>query len=326
MADNTFTMKCCRRACALAVGLVLWVTLLAGAARAAAPVLAPVFNHGAVVQCEMPAKVWGTADAGDVISLLLDGKQVAETTTQADGRWMVNIPAQKPGGPHTLEVRNSDGSAKVQDVWFGEVWIASGQSNMVRPLTTSEGDLAWSTFAPPVNRRLSAVAFFFADRIREETGRRVGILQTAVGGTHAHVWMPLAALEAHEAFGRYVNLDRKAKAANKTPEEWKKEIEEHEDYKNARAAWEETKSGEPPAVVPPPGLENPFGTKAPAVLWENMVAPLIPYTARGVIWYQGEANAGGPDEYRLLFPALISALGASGLAVPFCPTGRFRRT
>jgi hypothetical protein len=82
MADNTFTMKCCRRACALAVGLVLWVTLLAGAARTASPVLAPVFNHGAVVQCEMPAKVWGTAGAGDVISLLLDGKQVAETTTQ----------------------------------------------------------------------------------------------------------------------------------------------------------------------------------------------------------------------------------------------------
>jgi sialate O-acetylesterase len=335
MTDKTRTMKHGLRACALAAGLILSMTLSA----AAAPVLAPVFNSGAVLQCEMPARVWGTAAAGTAVSLLLDEKQVAETTAEADGRWMVEIPAQQPGGPHALEVRGADGSARVEDVWFGEVWIASGQSNMVRPLTTSEGgeetldrnvpdirfvlvpqktglpaadtftarDLAWHTFAPPANRRLSAVAFFFADRIREETGRRIGVLQTAVGGTHAHVWMPLAALEGKSALGKYVELDRKAKAANKTPEQWKKEIKDQVDYKKARAAWEKTKSGEPPAVVPPPGLENPFGTKAPAVLWENMVVPLIPYTARGVIWYQGEANAGGHDEYRVLFPALIAA-------------------
>jgi len=82
MTDNTFTMKRSRRARALAAGLVLWMTLLAGAARTASPVLAPVFDHGAVVQCEMPAKVWGTADAGEVISLLLDGRQVAKTPAQ----------------------------------------------------------------------------------------------------------------------------------------------------------------------------------------------------------------------------------------------------
>ena len=121
------------------VGLLVTMTWLAGAVRAAAPAFAPIFNRGAVLQCELPVKVWGTADAGSAVSLLLDGKPVAETKAQPDGRWMLEIPAQKPGGPHTLELKGADASAKLEDVWFGEVWIASGQSNMVFTLAHAEG-------------------------------------------------------------------------------------------------------------------------------------------------------------------------------------------
>ena len=301
------------------------------------PQFAPIFNRGAVLQCELPVNVWGTADAGAAVSILLDGNPVAETKAQPDGRWMLEIPAQKPGGPHTLELKGADASAKVEDIWFGEVWIASGQSNMVFTLAHAEGgaealartvpdirfvvvpktaglpaevkftaqDLAWKEFAPPANTKIASAAFFFADRLREETGRRVGILQTSVGGVFATAWMPLSALQANPAFARHVETRRKAEA--RPPAEARAEWENFEKAGQALAAWKKNPQGEKPAEVANPGLENSFNPKSPTVLWDNMAAPLVPYTARGVIWYQGEANAAGPDEYRQLFPALIAA-------------------
>jgi sialate O-acetylesterase len=250
---------------------------------------------------------------------------------------MAELPAQNPGGPHTLEARSGEASVKIDDVWFGEVWIASGQSNMVVPLANAEGgaealartvpevrfvvvpkkaglpaedkftaqDLAWKEFAPPANAKIASTAFFFADHLREETGRRVGILQTSVGGVFITAWMPMSALQANPAFAQHVETRRKAEA--RPPAEAKPEWENFEKAKQALARWKKNPEGEKPATVPDPGLENSFNPKSPTVLWENMAAPLVPYTARGVIWYQGEANAGGPDEYRLLFPALIDA-------------------
>ena len=319
-----------------ALGALLLTALLLHAVPAA-PAFAPVFNDGAVLQCEMPVKVWGTAEPKAALQLVLDGKPLAQTEADADGRWMTELPAQEPGGPHTLEAKAGEASAKIGDVWFGEVWIASGQSNMVQPLANAEGgtealartvpevrflvvpkttglpaevkftpqELAWKEFAPPDNAKIASVAFFFADRVREETKRRVGILQTSVGGVFVTAWMPLSALQANPAFARHVETRRKAET--RPPAEAKAEWENFEKAQQALARWKKNPQGEQPPAVPDPGLENSFNPKAPTVLWENMATPLVPYTARGVIWYQGEANTAGPDEYRLLFPALINA-------------------
>lgn len=337
MTNNLITMIFGRWTRTLAAGLALTPTLLSDAARAAAPVFAPIFNRGAVLQCELPAKVWGTAETGSQVSLLLDGNPVAETKAQPDGRWRLEVPAQKPGGPHTLEAKGADASTQIEDVWFGEVWIASGQSNMVQPLANAEGgaealartvpdirfvvvpkttglppeakltaqDLTWREFGPPHNARIASAAFFFAERLREETGRRVGIVQTSVGGVFVTAWMPLSALLENPAFAGHVETRRKAEA--RPTAEAKAEWENFEKASQALARWKKNPEGEKPAEVPDPGLENSFNPKSPTVLWENMATPLIPYTARGVIWYQGEANAAGPDEYRKLFPALIAA-------------------
>jgi sialate O-acetylesterase len=337
MTQNTNTTKHAGGMRTLTAGLFLAMIFTAGALRAAAPAFAPIFNRGAVLQCEMPVKVWGTAGAGAAVSILLDGNPVAETKAQPDGRWTLEIPAQKPGGPHTLEAKGADASTQIEDVWFGEVWIASGQSNMVQPLANAEGgtealartvpdirfvvvpkttglpaeakltaqDLAWKEFAPPANARIASAAFFFADRLHEETGRRVGIVQTSVGGVFVTAWMPLSALLENPAFAWHAETRRKAEA--RPPAEAKAEWENFEKASQALAKWKKNPQGEKPAAVPDPGLENSFNPKSPTVLWENMAAPLVPYTARGIIWYQGEANARGPEEYRLLFPALIGA-------------------
>ena len=336
MPTEHLTMAGKSRVIAAGLALVSFI-ILPGPARAAAPAFAPVFNRGAVLQCEMPAKVWGTAAAGAMIDLLVDGEQIAETKAGEDGRWMLDLPARKPGGPHTLEARGADGSAKVEDVWFGEVWIASGQSNMVQPLGGVEGgaealtrtepdirfikvpettglpplmltaeDLAWQEFTPPANKAIAAVAFFFADQIREKTGRRVGILQSSVGGTPAQAWTPLAALESHEALAEYAAEGREALAAGTTAAQREAWQQEEKAYRRARAEWRRSNSGQPAPQPPQLPAGDALNSKTATVLWENMVTPLIPYTARGVIWYQGEGNAGEAQTYSTLFPALIS--------------------
>ena len=301
------------------------------------PALAPIFNDGAVLQCGMPVNVWGTAEPHSTLQVVLDGKPLVQARVDADGRWLAELPSQRPGGPHTLEVKSGEDSVKLVSVWFGEVWIASGQSNMLVGLGTAEGgpealaltvpgvrfvvvpkttglpaegkftsqDLAWKEFAPPDNTKLAAVAFFFANRLREETGHRVGIIQTSYGGVPITAWMPLSALQSNPAFAWHVEIRRVAEARGRT--ESKREWEEFEKNSRALAEWAKNPQGQQPIPVADPGLKNSFNTRSPTVLWENMAVPLIPYTARGVIWYQGESDAAGPEEYRLLFPALIGA-------------------
>ena len=302
---------------------------------------APVFNDGAVLQCDMPVNIWGKADPGATVTVSFAGQD--KTTVASDrGEWQVVLdPMEASAESRKLTVSSSieNQKSEISNVVVGEVWLASGQSNMVRPLHVAHGgaerlnetipairfvvvpqktgvpveqpliaaELNWNLFSPANNRRIAAVAFFFAEEIQKKTGRPVGILQSAVGGTHAHVWTPLFALRAHPELQRYVELCRKREASGKTEEEWKKEVSGFDQYRKALTDWEKNKTGAPPDPVPAPGFENPFYTRYPGVFYENMIAPLVPYTARGVIWYQGEANTGGAEEYRVLFPALIEA-------------------
>jgi sialate O-acetylesterase len=313
--------------------------LVASSAWAAAIRFAPIFNDGVVLQCEMAVNVWGWAAPGVRVELRLDGRAAATAVADASGRWLAVLPAQSPGGAHTLEAVAGAEVIKVSEVWFGEVWLASGQSNMVQPLKNSHGgeehlaltlpgirfvrvperkgvpverdltaaDLAWQAFAPPQNQRIAAVAFYFAEQLQQATGRKIGIVQSSFGGTHAHVWTPLWALEERAELRHYAAAHRKSKAAGKSKEQWLKEVSDFEAYYQAEQRWQKTREGTPPVPVPRPGQENPYSSVYPSTLFENMIAPLAPFTMRGVIWYQGEANAGGPAEYRVLFPALIRA-------------------
>lgn len=300
---------------------------------------APIFNEGVVLQCEMAVNVWGSAAPGARVELRLDGRAAAAAVANRDGRWLAVLPAQGAGGSHTLEAAAGAEVTKVSEVWFGEVWLASGQSNMVQPLRNSHGgeerlaltlpeirlvrvperkglpvdreltaeDLAWRVFSPPQNRQIAAVAFYFAERLQQATGRKIGIVQSSFGGSHAHVWTPLWALEERAELRHYAAAERKSKAAGKSKEQWLKEVADFEAFYQAEQRWRKTGEGTPPVPVPRPGQENPYSSVYPSTLYENMIVPLVPFTMRGVIWYQGEANAGGPAEYRVLFPALIRA-------------------
>jgi sialate O-acetylesterase len=320
---------------------VAWMFLLTAGLVFAEVRFAPVFNDGAVLQCEMPVNVWGKADPGATVTVSFAG-QTKSAVASASGEWMLQLDPMAPSSEsRTLTAVSLIGNQQsaISNVVVGEVWLATGQSNMEVTLAEADGgmerlgrtipeirfakvprttglpveneltaqNLAWKTFAPPANREISSVAFFFAEKLQPAVGRPVGIIQCSYGGTPCEAWTPARTLDAKPELKYLADTIRKGLASGKTKEQWQKEDADFWAFWRARREWAKTKEGPAPKPVPQPGPDNPWNASAPTGLYENMLKPLIPYTARGVVWYQGESNAGKPDEYRILFPAMIEA-------------------
>ena len=187
--------------------------------------LASVFTDHAVLQRDMPIPVWGRARPRDWIRIVL-GDAVVRTVAGADGRFLVRLPPRPAGGPYILsaEAWPAKGSptepgaetATIRDVWVGEVWLASGQSNMaqtiaetgfdaaatalsrrVRMFTVPRAadlgrawdiDAAWAPARAETVSDFSAVAFHFAARLERELGVAIGILHSSWGGTVIEAW------------------------------------------------------------------------------------------------------------------------------------------
>src|SRR5512137_1484098 len=85
-----------------------------------------------VLQRDAPSRVWGWAAPGETVRVSV-GAASGEATATADGRWSVDLPPQASGGPFAMTIAGRR-TTRLEDVWFGEVWVASGQSNMEWPL------------------------------------------------------------------------------------------------------------------------------------------------------------------------------------------------
>lgn len=287
------------------------------------------FSDHAVLQCELPLNFWGSAAPGSSIAILLDGKPQGTATADRDGNWKTQIPAQPPGStPHSITVQCGSESAELNDILFGEVWLASGQSNMAFGLNKAkDGDalcpasgtrvrfanvtaqkgfpdtpekkrLFWNEFLPGSNNWISAVAAYFGTDLAEKLNRPVGIIVCAVGATPAEAWTPLAALEAHPETSDLARFYRET-IAGKTVEDLKAL------HQTKVAEWKKKNPGQSFMQIPDSPFENTF----PVRLYENMIVPLVPFTMRGVIWYQGEnnANTARASQYRVLLPAMIQS-------------------
>lgn len=317
---------------------VLGLLALLITAEADAVEFAPVFNDGTVLQADLPVNIWGRAEPGATVKVTFAGQEKSAVSDK-EGRWVLQLDPLEPSAEsRTLTASGAGATARIADVVVGEVWIAAGQSNMVWPLAESEdGDaslaktlplirfvivprqaglparpftpeqLAWRSFAPANNRQLAAVAFHFAEYLQTEKGGIIGIVQSSVGATPAQAWTPLAALRSRPELASQADLITQALASGKSADEWRRPVENHENFTAATKRWSRTKEGPRPRPVPAPEPGNPWFSGSPTVLYENMIAPLVPYTVRGIIWYQGESNARKPDQYRILFPTLIGA-------------------
>lgn len=277
-----------------------------------------IFSDGMVLQRQAPVKIWGKAEPGASVQIKFAGQEV-EAQTDSNGNWSAVLkPMEASFEERELSVQSGEKSKKFQDVLVGEVWLCSGQSNMQWPINKStDGDIAklgandkylrlykvgfgtstepqfssrsrWMKDTPTHAGTFSAVAYFFGRDLRKVLDVPVGLIQSAVGGT------PVIAWTRQEAFTNFPPLQEKEK-------EWEADLATFDDK---LAAWKEdyqqwlqkkgiseedyVKHKRQGAPRKPEGADSPH---RPASLANAMIAPVAPYSVRGAIWYQGEADA-----------------------------------
>jgi sialate O-acetylesterase len=206
--------------------------MLLAAQPAQAEITLPLlFSEGAVVQRDRPLPVWGWATPGTKVEVAFDGRAATATTSDA-GEWRVELPAHAAGGPYVLSVSEHGGdTVTIPDMLVGDVWLASGQSNMEWPVEQAqdaEREIAraddvgirhfkvpkswsgqpearltggqWQAASPQTVGRFSAVAYFFAGVLRARNADvPIGIIDSTWGGSRIETWMDAASLDVDPA-------------------------------------------------------------------------------------------------------------------------------
>ena len=257
--------------------------------------LSAIFTDGMVLQQQKSVPIWGWARNGATVSVKTSWDQKTyKVKANEKGGWRIPIQTPKAGGPYTVQVVE-DNKITLQDVWIGEVWLCSGQSNMEMPLKgypaqpilgstdailESEDPLlrfytvprnpqllpaddsklsVWKQASPEHVANFSATAFFYGQRLRKLLKVPVGLIHSSYGGSNIETWMDAAWLEDMKDI----------------------EIPTHEE-----------------------GLKDK--NRIPTMLYNGMIHPIAGYGIKGIIWYQGESNYERPDQYEVLFPRMVA--------------------
>lgn len=298
--------------------------------------LAPLFQSGAVLQRDKPVPVWGRADAGDTVKVSFAG-QVKETKADPSGKWMLVLDPLETNAQGGRLVASAGETAEIvcNDVLVGEVWLASGQSNMQWAISqtrqkdqqmAAEGpvpmlrlfqaprtlshrrletmDARWAHATPEAAKGFSAVGYFFGRKLAEELKVPVGIIHSSWGGSRIEPWW---AEEGLEGIDELAALRKSRLQRSPGFPEYDKSLLAH--IGNMRA-WTDDAEAALEAGRPVP--DQP---KAPALLalghnqqtgtYQAMIHPLVPYALRGFLWYQGESNNGEGMLYATKMRALI---------------------
>jgi sialate O-acetylesterase len=295
----------------------------------------PLFTSGAVLQRGISVPVWGEADDGEKVTVRIQDQE-AITVTRGR-RWEVRLRPLKAGGPFTLTIEGTN-KVEVPDVLVGDVWVASGQSNMEWPLSRTANPQAaiagaadpmlrlftvphavsdiplrtvggqWRPCNPETVAGFSAVAYYFGRDLRRALNVPIGLINSSWGGTLAEAWTSRRVLGSHPALSpiltQYSEAKRKYLDAYRAYQEAQLAADQRPTTNDQRPTTDAAKPLPPlaPAQRPP---YNPENQNRPAGLYNAMIRPLQPYAIRGVIWYQGESNAGRAYQYQTLFPAMI---------------------
>jgi len=305
-------------------------------ARATAEVKLPaVIADNMVLQRDQPIPIWGSADPGEKVTVTIAGRP-ASTQAGTDGRWRVDLP--KLGvrnDPLQVVVRGSSGTKlTVENVLVGEVWLATGPSNIhwaVRRCDNAKQEIAaaqypkirvftvgrkladqpqtdcagkWIECSPETVGDVSGVGYFFVRRLHKDLDVPVGMLQSYWGGSRIEAWTSREAVEAEPKLepildwwaARRAEFDPGAAEA---------------DHRRRLRRWQravtkaKAEGKKPPGKPKPP--EDPHKSRhRPACLYNGMVAPLIPYGIRGVISYQGLGNLFWAQYSHVLMPTMIA--------------------
>lgn len=308
--------------------LLIGASALFGSTAVAELRVARIFADHVVLQRDRPVRIWGSADAGDEVTVEFAG--VSKTTAaDATGAWSATFdPLQAANEGKPLRVVSGEEAIVVEDVVIGEVWHASGQSNMAMTLgdvaaslDAAKADLAaadlpairfcridegesreplddlrrpavWSRCSPTSATGFSAAAFYFARDLQAKLGVPVGIVDSSRGGTPIEPFIPREAFDAHPTLRKELELG---------------------DRDDLAGLWKMTG-----------GVQARDANWLPGRLFNARLHPIRRFAVRGAIWYQGESNSGhreDPRDYQHKMRALIegwrTAFGDEAMPVYF---------
>jgi sialate O-acetylesterase len=253
-----------------------------------------IFTDNMVLQQQTNTPMWGNDKPGTHITVTVSwDRQSYSATTGSDGKWKTAIKTPKAGGPFTVRIQGSK-TVVLNNVWIGEVWLASGQSNMSMQLkgyrhqpvqgsteailhsggkhihfinipelaafkSQENVDAQWTVASAETAGECSAVCWFFADMLHRQLGVPIGIINASYGGSNVEAWMPPAACRQFD------------------------DIE-----------------------IPPASDEtSPWISNVPTLLYNGMIHPIAGYGIRGMLWYQGESNIFNVPRYAPSVAAMV---------------------
>ncbi len=294
--------------------------------------LPAIIGDHMVLQQKQSNPIWGWDAPGTKVTVTFAGQRKS-ADADADGKWTVKLdPLQVSAQPQAMEIVGTT-KKEIHDVLVGEVWMCSGQSNMGFTLQGDwNGDLeaaasrlpnlrlikvpnvgtqepqkdfagAWQISAADSAKPFSAVGFLFGRYIHQIVGVPVGLINNSWGGSAAEAWVPRAELEKDGRFKALLESTVKS-------EDYNNSEKAKADYDAAMEKWkadvEKAKAEGGPAPRQP-ASPNAWltGNARPGNIFNGKVFPTMPYGMKGVVWYQGESNAGRAYEYRALFPFMI---------------------
>ena len=310
--------------------ILVFVIALALPARADVS-LPAIVDSKMVLQSGTKAPIWGWAEPGEVVTVSFAG-QTKKTTAAANGKWMIKLdPLAVSAQPRTMAIQ-ANNEITLNDVLVGEVWLASGQSNMEfsiggivaeeKALAAAEIDnklLRMFCHGPKVSSALplpdgagywsdcsyfveqmqagnirvydshSAVAFFFGLKLQQELQVPVAVIDSSWGGTKIESWIADEGYEMEALALRKVSAKDEATAIAQRDELAAK-------IQKWRAAARESLESH---KFVSPNLKTPQSRGSNGI-YNGMVAPLVPFSIKGVVWYQGESNNRSKDYFQKL--------------------------
>jgi sialate O-acetylesterase len=278
---------------------------------------AGLFVDNMVIQRNSEVPIWGKAEPKEKVTVNGSWGERATVTTGADGKWMVKLKSPAAGGPYVLNIKGSN-EISIKNVLSGDVWLCSGQSNMAFTMggalngredakkadypnirhfavpTCSSSQIQedleskWVVCSPATVKSFTALGYYAGQKLHEELNVPIGLINSSVGGTDIVAWTPLKMQKGDLVAERFKSImEERAEHYNaeKAEQKYDKEMADYDQKLKIARSTSERLPRKPRMQI------NPIETaQYPGSLYNGMIAPLQPYTIKGVMWYQGEAN------------------------------------
>ncbi|MBN2507357.1 MAG: 9-O-acetylesterase [Verrucomicrobia bacterium] len=298
-----------------------------------------VFGDHMVLQQQQPITVWGWAQPGETVTVrFLDASRQAAANDR--GEWRTVLGPVQAGGPHTLTVSGSS-TVTCRDVWVGEVWLCSGQSNMEMgiaackdapqeiaaadyprlrllkvakkwaPVPQHDFEGTWKVCSPKSVAEggwggFSASAYYFGRELHRELGVAVGLIDSSWGGTVIQTWTPPEGFAAVPALAMdYARVQLADPRTDAHQQRLQRTLDETGQWLEAARKAQADRALVPPMPTYPAELLPPRDVQHATALYNGMIHPLCPFALRGAIWYQGESNLGEGPLYTERMKALV---------------------